>query len=176
MPRRVVRVSVKRREGKERNIWRNIRGSCEKTRQGGAVVGLRAEAPGRITLTERVTAGKWKETKSDGLRGRRRGWREKSENGHDTVVYPGISTRDKDHPRSRYSPTDLERGCNPRLTHEAENTHDNVRHLRNVYHPLREGPVIKKQLIYATKQKNTRGQGAHEKAQTILIAHLDVGD
>ena len=60
MPRRVVKESVKRREEKERNIWRNIRGSCEKTRQGGAVVGLWSEAPGRITLTVRVTAGECK--------------------------------------------------------------------------------------------------------------------
>lgn len=83
----------------------------------------------------------------------------KGENGHDTVVYPGISTRDKDHPRSRYSPTNLERGCHPRLTHEAGNTHDNVRHLRNVYHSLREGPVIKEQLIYAKKQKKDKHTG-----------------
>lgn len=82
---------------------------------------------------------------SEGRRGgQREKRRKKCENGRNVVVYPGISTtggRAKS-PSRVIVRLDLERGCSPRQTHEAENIRNNTRHLRNVYHSLRERPII----------------------------------
>ena len=128
-----------------------------KTRQGGAVAGSPGGAPGWISLTEQVRAAK---RQKSGL-GRQTGLqREKAEENvkTDAVLsyirgYQPQGGWSNEITLARYSPLDLERGCSPRLTHEADNSVDNARHLRNVYHSLREMETIGRKLSYATKQE-----------------------
>lgn len=99
----------------------------KKTRRGGVAFLSPGGAPGWIPRTGQVRAAKRQKEERDSGGSGREDKEEKSERNLKTDAVLACVRRyqresevvERDHP-ARYSPTDLDPGCSPRRTHEAE--------------------------------------------------------